>query len=239
MAAIRAQPGAADPADEGRGVRQVVDDHDLTVANDRRGLLEPGPERLRHRQAHAVRHRDPRGDGIGLGRERGRRRDDDLDERSVRRIAGGADAHLVPRAARALHDPHGQVVEQLVREQHTVDAQRRQLRELRDDRPDTGHRLECVRGVGARRERAERLVGRLDRQPLALAGPQLGRALDQHVAQCRRAGRLGAQDVRRQAAPPGAGLDDDERVGRAEVAPAPVERACDERADTTIRLPGW
>ena len=46
VAAIRAQPGAADPADEGRGVRQVVDDHDLTVANDRRGLLEPGPERL-------------------------------------------------------------------------------------------------------------------------------------------------------------------------------------------------
>ena len=93
--------------------------------------------------------------------------------------------------------------------------------------------------VAAPGERSERLVGRLEREPLALLGAQRRRTLDEHVPQRRDARGLRSQHVAREPAVSGPGLDDQEGIGLVERAPEPVERdrctRAEERADLGTR----
>ena len=67
---------------------------------------------------------------------------------------------------------------------------------------------------------------------LALAG----RPVDEHVAQAPRRTRVRPRAPPRQRAGPGAGVDDHVRVGPAELAPPPVERAGHDRAEQRTDL---
>ena len=129
-----------------------------------------------------------------------------------------------------MEDAEGQVVEQLVGQHHDGPVERRQLAQAHDDRADAELRgaFDAV-GVDPGRAQAVRGRGQVEGPPVL--DPQGGGALDEHVAQGRRAGRRGQQDGPGERARPGAGLDHDERVGPAQLVPPAVEGPGDDRAE--------
>ena len=86
------------------------------------------------------------------------------------------------------------------------------------------------------RDGAERVLDRLERQHLALLGAARVGALDQHVAQRRRAPGSAASTSAARRPRPGAGLDHEERIGRAQIVPAAIQRPPDQRAEERADL---
>ncbi len=66
---------------------------------------------------------------------------------------------------------------------------------------------------------------------LGLGGPKSGRPLDEDVAEGAGAAGFGPEDVAGELTPTGAGVDDEERVGLAQLIPPPVHRPGDQGAE--------
>ena len=182
VAAVGAQPPAGAALDElGAGRRRSRRPRAHAAAQHAaRTPRATRRRRGRHRQPRRRRHRC-RGDDVGVGRELVGGRHEHLDEARRRRAPTRTSRQPSPVP---LDDAEQEVVEQLVGEHHAVDRERGQLVERGDDRPDAGRPAPASSSVvGARTGRARRR--RLERQAVALLGPQRRRPLDEHVAQRR------------------------------------------------------
>ena len=240
---VRNHPRSPRADELGRG-RAVVDDREHAGAQRIRARVQPLARARRHGEARTERRGAAR-DQIGLGAQLVGRGHQHFDERAV----GVTDAHLEPAVVRALDHAEREIVEQLVGEHDTRRAHRGQLGQRRRDRAHADDRRvhDVVVVVGARRG-PERVLDRLERDQLALRLPQRERALDQHQPQRGRARRRGREHVGGETATPGAGIDDEERVGLAEVVPPAVDGTRHERAvelpdlgagdEVTSRAPG-
>ena len=167
---------------------------------------------------------------IGFDREVVRRRHQVFFEG----VAGDADPHLRPAVGGALHDPEREIVEQLVGEDDAAQGDGGKIGQRRGDRPEPGGDARV--GIGAFVQRAERVLDRLERQHVALLGAAGVGALDQHVAQRRRAPRLRGEHIGGQAPTARARLDHEERIARAEIVPAAIERPPDQGAEERAGL---
>ena len=83
---------------------------------------------------------------------------------------------------------------------------------------------------------AKAIAGASSGQVVGVTRPLGRRAIDEDPAQRRRAAGLGHQHRAGERARAGAGLDDDERVGRAEVGPPAVDGAGDDGAEQRADL---
>ena len=200
-AAVGAQPARRAPRRRA-GPRRVVDVVDRPAAcrgaARRPHAAEPCVEPARDREPRAGRDRGP---SVDARRARARRRL--RPARAPRRGRRSRRARPAPPAnASPVHsrDPERQVVEQLVGEHDTRELERGQLVE-RDEHRAAAPTPARARRPAVARERAERLVGRLEPQPVALLLAQRRRPLDEHVVQRRRA-RGSARAARRAARRP-------------------------------------
>ena len=101
------------------------------------------------------------------------------------------DAHFLPPRAVPVGDPETEVVEQLVGEDDAAGGS--SGRSATGEHGPRGVRDELLVDVAVD-ERPERLVGRLEREDLALLRAQHRRPFDEHVAQGREAVRVGPPD---------------------------------------------
>ena len=138
-----------------------------------------------------------------------------------------------PSAVRST-TPEREIVEQLVREDDAAQGDGGEIGQRSGDR--TEPRGERRVGIGAFVQRAERVLDRLERQHVALLGAAGVGALHQHVAQRRRAPRLRGEHVGGQAPAARARLDHEERIARAEVVPASIQRPPDHGAEERAGL---
>ena len=153
--------------------------------------------------------------------------------------AGGRerDPNLRPTAARS-HSatPNGRLSRSSLASTTPGELERRQLVERDEHRAGARDRGRCVVGR-LLRERAQRLVGRLELEPLALLVAQRGRTLHQHVVQRAHGNRDAARNTSRgEPAVARAGLDDHERIGIAQLVPT-IGRAPAPRTRRTASRP--
>ena len=168
--------------------------------------------------------------GIEPGEPRRRvHRKDGLDE-TLRVVE--ADAHLLPGTAATLPEIEGEVVEQLVRQHDAGPGEPGQVGDGDGNGTAAGRLVARRVGIFG----GERHGRRREREMLGVTGAHGRRPVDEHPAQRPEAVGLGDEDRAGQRARPGTGLDDDEGVGLAELAPPPVELAGDHRAEERSHL---
>ena len=231
---VRAQPvvGAAfeDPAD----VVDVVDRDQRAAPEHAAAGREPRVDAARDRKPGTGRHREPVGDRverIGVGRLR--------PARAPRRTRRSARARPAPRPAARRRTPRSRTAGCRAarwRARRPVSSSAGSSSSATNTGPvpdDRGRRV--VRRLAARTGRAPR---RPARARAARAARRAARPTARRARSAARAGTSGAaRSTSRASRPlPGAGLDDDERIGLAERVPAPVERARHARAEQRADL---
>ena len=87
---------------------------------------------------------------------------------STRCVVVEGDEDLVPTLGGALGDAHGEVVEELVRQDEARERDAREIVEARRDRAHAGDMLVRLVAIGSGDDGAERLVGGLERDAIAL-----------------------------------------------------------------------
>ena len=234
--AVRAHPLVLGAVGEPGGGRGVVDHHHATPSTrDRQGVAQPGPGRVLQRNPGA-------GDGVGHQAVQ--------DARPVRRRAAPAPRRTRPgppapgprrgpprtshhSPARRSARPKGRLSTSSLASTTAGPSTRGSSPRLTQIGPP--HRFRHRRlGVGV--DRGEREGRVLQAQGLRVQAPLRRRALDQDVAQRRRAVRGRGQHGAAQRAGAGAGVDHDERVGRSHVPPPAVERPAHHGAEQRPHL---